>query len=1740
MKSTSGILFLDIETSRDGRLFQVGAVLDDRQFRWHADKPKSGALTPELDDFARDATAVAGHNLLEHDLPVLDRLFPGLAISKLPAIDTLLLSPLAFPANPYHRLVKDYKLVRDTVNDPVADAALARRLFEEQIEAFQAQSPDLLALYGYCFAGSDLGHGAGPAMAGVFAGLSGRVLTRPAEALSAWLGLGGELACGSALRRLTASSFGEAGRLLPLAYALVWLHVAGDDSVLPPWVRRRVPRVVELLKALRDKACGDPHCVYCRHIHDALPLLKRHFDYDAFRPEPAAPDGASLQQRIVEAGMRDESLLAILPTGGGKSLCFQLPALARFARRGTLTIVVSPLQALMKDQVENLERKTGSTAGAALYGLLTQPERMAALERIRLGGVGLLYLSPEQLRNRSTRAALAQREIGCWVFDEAHCLSKWGHDFRPDYLYAARFIKEEAPAPVACYTATAKTEVITEIRDVFRAELNQELTLFQGGVERPNLGFSVHSVVEREKVEAILGLLAAHLQPDDPASCAIVYCRTRRRTQEMAEVLIRHGWSADYFHGDRKPADKIAVQEGFAAGRLQVVCATNAFGMGIDKDCVRLVVHADIPGSLENYLQEAGRAGRDRQPAHCALLYATRDVDEQFKLTARSELTHRDIVQILRGIRAAAKRIGRTEVVLTAGELLGEDGVETSFEARDAMADTKVKSAVAWLEKADLVERNLNDTRVAPGRPLLDSMTAFEARTAKLGLADKALRRWREIYRTLIAAVADPDMEQSLSTDHLAYLPSVREDDKAAEDASHRVLTILGEMATHGLVDGGSALTALVKPIGLMKTLEQLQAMEADLVDLLREAAPEGERIQIGLRLASQKLRSLGHESGTPEVVRRILKTLDQGERSTLGWLSRVKLLPIGQGHFWLSLLGDWREVVDAMRRRHALGSRLLAALTDKTRGGDGRLAQAVVKFTLEELTRVVKDDIALAAELSDPMASVQSVLITLHDWKVITLQQGLAIFRQAMTIDLPQAAGRRQYTQTNYEPLARHYEARTLQIHVMERYACLGLADIHAAQTFASDYFSLTEAAFAARHLRGRETDFGRPLRTEMFARIVTDLRNAGQQAIVTAPADRNVLVLAGPGSGKTRVIVHRAAYLLRVQRVAPRALLILCFNRSAALSIRQRLRDLIGDEAAQVDVYTYHALAMRLMGASFEGVARGEEFDKALASVIPDAVAMLTGQRIVPGLDADEVRDHLLSHYRYLLIDEYQDINADQYDLVSAVAGRTESDADARIALMAVGDDDQALYGFLGADVGFIGRFEADYGAQRHYLVENFRSSRAIIAAANALIAHNGTRMKHDHPISIDHARANEAAGGAWQGLDPVAQGRVQILKVADAAHQVIAVLDEFRRMTTLDPDIEPSKVALLAPTHEDLRLLQMFCARQGLPVTIGSEAPGFSLVRLREVRVLLDLVKSDGDLSHSAATEMIAREALARPSPWWSLVDFLLAEWRFTLGEGPCATGVVRELLYESLTQMRRDRPPGQGLYLSTLHGAKGLEFPHVFLLDGHWAKGKNIAEQEELRRLFYVGMTRARQTLTIIERQDARHPLLAHLADRTVKRVAPGDGKSVQPLAEQRACVLSLEHLFLDYAGRRAPDSMVHRRIAALRPGDALMLAFPPKRPAELRTMDGEVVGLLSAKGTLHWRDLSASLRKVRLHAVIRRFPEDSKELFRDRLRVESYDVLIPEVWWQAAPASGANSIQEAMPAWRSPPRSEASS
>ena len=295
-----------------------------------------------------------------------------------------------------------------------------------------------------------------------------------------------------------------------LAYALSWISVAGENSVMAPWVRHQFPEAGALVRQLRDTSCTDPACDWCRSWSDPTRLLEQWFGFEGFRPQPAGEDGRSLQETIVAAALAKSSVLGILPTGTGKSLCYQLPALASYHRIGALTVVISPLVALMADQVASLKRQ-GISSCVTVNGLLSLPERHDALDRVRLGDASMLLISPEQLRNPSVRSILEQREVGYWVVDEAHCVSKWGHDFRPDYRYIARFIREYSgdsePAPLICLTATAKPGVIDDICEHFKEKLGVDLKRIDGGAHRDNLAFEVVETDKTGKLGDIVSVL---------------------------------------------------------------------------------------------------------------------------------------------------------------------------------------------------------------------------------------------------------------------------------------------------------------------------------------------------------------------------------------------------------------------------------------------------------------------------------------------------------------------------------------------------------------------------------------------------------------------------------------------------------------------------------------------------------------------------------------------------------------------------------------------------------------------------------------------------------------------------------------------------------------------------------------------------------------------------------------------------------------------------------------------------------------------------------------------------------------------------------------------------------------------------------------------------------------------------------------------------------------------------------
>ena len=1686
-------LSVDLEVGKeDGCIRAIGAVRADTGERFTHSSGDLTAALKKLDKIAEGASFILGHNLINFDLPYLQAAKPDMRLLRLPAVDTLRLSPLAFPRNPYHHLVKHYQdggLKRGQINDPELDARRALEVFGDEWRALREVPLDLLA--GWHWLTTPAHKGADRALDDLFSTLRRSRRPSDAEAYSAISRRLEQVACATYRREVLA----EASKLgWELAYSPAWLSVAGGNSVMPPWVRHQFPEVGRLVRGLRDVACTDPGCGWCRERHDAQKELKRWFGFDDFRPAPTDDEGHPMQQSIVEAAMGGKHVLGILPTGTGKSLCYQIPALSRYDKTGALTVVISPLVALMADQVAGLE-KHGIGSCVAINGLLSMPERANALDQVRLGDAGILLIAPEQLRSRSLRRVLNQREIGAWVLDEAHCLSRWGHDFRPDYRYVGRFIRTSAAGgqvpPVLCLTATARPDVVDDIVRHFREMLGIELAVYDGGVERGNLTFEVIPTSGGEKFAHIHQVLQSYLPPE-AAGGAIIYCATRQQSEEVAEYLQLKDVAADYFHAGLSPETKKNVQRRFIDGELRAIAATNAFGMGIDKSDVRLVIHADIPGSLENYLQEAGRAGRDRTPARCVLLYSADDLERQFGMSARSRLTRAEIHGILRALRRLdRKKRLNGEVVATAGEILGADE-DNAFERDSATDDTRVRTAVTWLEESELLTREENVVNVFPSSLRVGSVEEARRWLKKAHLTDTYRDRLLRIVETLIGADAD----EGVTTDELMGVSGL---------SPEGVRGALYDLEQLGLSSNDTALTAFVHAgveSASRKRFEQARELETALIAHMREGAPDmdkGEASSLHLRIASQVLRDQGLADPLPERLLRIVRGIANDGRGEDGGKGSLAVRKRDAETVWVTLQREWGALEEtAGIRRDAAGrllDHLIARLPPASRGTD-----LLAETTFGKLLEAVKSDLILKSRVRNIGKLVDCALLWLHEQEVIRLNRGMAVFRPAMTIRLENKE-RRGFAKADFKPLALHYKGQVLQIHVMAEFAERGIATMREALRLAMDYFTLEEDEFLTRWLPGRDKEIGRETTPRSWQAIVESLKNPVQQRIVADDREQtNVLVLAGPGSGKTRVLVHRIAYLIRARRESARSILALAYNRHAAVDIHRRLKELIGDDARGVTVLTCHGLAMRLAGASFAGQADRPD-DEVFQEVLRRAVELLRGKGLPPE-EADDLRERLLLGFRWILVDEHQDIGPDQYDLISGLAGRTLNEDAGKLTVFAVGDDDQNIYAFNGTSVEFIRRFEADYGPKPIYLTANYRSTAHIVAAANSVIEQANERMKVDHPIHLNRARKKDPQGGKWEGLDPVSRGRVQILAAGhDAIYQARAVMTEFQRLSTLSPDWDWSRCAVIAREWEYLVPVRAFCEAHGIPAQMGNEEiPNFW--QLRETKAFVEWLRGRPPRMVDGAA--LRNRIESRPiDPWHDLLRQAIEEHALEYGGGEVPVDHFIEWLAEWGRDIRRRQ---HALLLLTGHRAKGLEFDHVAVLDGGWNRDGGGEDRDEPRRLYYVAMTRARQTLMLV-RFNQPHRFLDALAGHpSVQRRQPVELAPGSPALKYRHIRTTLRDVDLGFAGRRGPRDLVHNAIARLSPGDPLkMRALTPGR-WELMDQAGMAVGRLAKRFTL---PAGMRCRSAKVLAVVGWSRETSEPEYRDYMKCDAWEVIVPE-------------------------------
>jgi ATP-dependent DNA helicase RecQ len=1144
--------------------------------------------------------------------------------------------------------------------------------------------------------------------------------------------------------------------------------------------------------------------------------------------------------------------------------------------------------------------------------------------------------------------------------------------------------------------------------------------------------------------------------------------------------------------------------------------------MGIDKENIRLVIHYNMPGSLENYIQEAGRAGRDLKPARCILLYDEEDAKLQFSMGSLSEVRRKEIARTLRALRRK-KRNKAGEIVVTTDELIRDEDWADMKELKPEFRDTKIRASIAWLERAGFLQRNHNLTEAFQGKPLVDSLEAATAIMDRLNITSQTKHLWLGILQQIINSPED----RGIRADELAealfpekeMLQALER--QTGQTAAQIVISALHDMSDSGLIDQGLMLSATFRAKGknnALKTFQTVCALEDKLIRLLQLEDPDAENgdwVELDIRRLNQKLTNEGCPT-SPDALRLLIKGISYDGKGFAASTGSFEIGHVDRNRYRVRLKRSWDAIRKTIFLRQNVANamlRKLIELVNKQAAETGAKVTGDVQiiFTSDDMSAAIKSDLTLSLEVKKVLPAIERALMFLHEQHVIELQGGLAVLRQAMTLRLAKTAKGRYYNKGDYKPLTVHYREKRLQVHVMMRYATLALEKVARALTLVLDYFSLGRVKFINKYFEGDKDLLDKATTAESFRMIVENLRNPFQIGSVGQPVDDSMLILAGPGSGKTTVIVHRCAYLLEVERIPARHILVLCFNHSSAMVLKKRLRALVGKVANAVTVATYHGVAMRLAGISIRDMAAeysqdNIEFDR----IIKDAVKLLNGEKDIPGVEPDEHRDRLLAGYSHILVDEYQDIDKDQYDLVSAIAGRSLAEEDSRLAIMAVGDDDQNIYTFRGANIRFIRRFQKDYSNEVVYLVENYRSSKHIISASNALIRANRDRMKGDHPICINRERQVNQPGGRWERLDPVSQGRVQIVSVKHQLHQAAYIKSEVDRMRALDPKLKWSDFAILSRTKAPLANVRSILESSGYPIRTTLEK-GLPFHRVREVHNVLEWLIGNEKMNFRASELIEALNGVRHhrnENIWWQLIDLFFDNYRDETSDSVLPVSRAIDRFYEFTAEQRREKVLGQGIFLSTIHSSKGMEFPHVFILDGDWGRQKSRSEWEEERRVMYVGMTRAEETLRLMKIPSQPNSFLKEIrGDYTVSKTYTGDVID-NDLQNKRYELIGLSEIYMDFAGCFHEGHSVHNQLACLEAGKNVVF-HQNNSGIEIHDADGCCVGKLSKEGANKWSQRLDLICQLRVVALLNRDRDDPSEDFLNRIKVDQWELPVLE-------------------------------
>ena len=1479
------IIFIDLEVNTKKKdIKELGLVYQNNEL-----KTTSILDAKEfINKFNQKCKYICGHNFVDFDLEILKTTSLYNTIEDYFIIDTLPLSLLLFNEKTIHKLPKNYKSEDDFQNDPVEDSKITLELLDKLINQFLSLDKEQQNIF-YNLLKED------KYFIGFFKYIEAKVNLEIVEIKELKL-LIYDIHKSVILNKSYLYEIIESNKV-ELSYILALLTPHIEIKSHPPKILYSYPNLVEIQK----KLCFDIETSKNNLSNTSLEI----FGFGTFRPFPRLnPDlyNPSITQReIIEASLNDESFLTILPTGGGKTFTFWLPAIIKADAYKSLTVVISPLQALIEDHITSFNAKVANYKAVAISGFQSPLERAEAIEQTINGEADILYIAPESLRSNAIFNILKNRVIERFVIDEAHCLSTWGNDFRQDYFYICEYINDllaEKPfqnhIPISCFTATGKPKVIEDIKNYFFNELDIKLEEYFAEPHRKNLQYKSIPSSKKDKYTELLKLINEH----DGSTLIYIPSSTKDCDDVANKLTMDTNKVVKSFHSKLDSQIKRDILKEYIGNNIDIIVATTAFGMGVDKSNITNVIHYEISESLENYAQEAGRGARDEKlTAFCPILFDEDDLDKHFNSLNHSKLTANEINSIFKVL----KNYKRDEINKTAFELAKEAGWDV--EDNSSGYNTKIKTVILELEREGYLNRKRNKTMF-----FADSIASQSMEKLHLGLQNENFPQEEKnrLIRILQTIMGNGKVE-SIQTDELAHLLNYEKEEITLGIHQLKQLDILGDSKDLNLELNKASLGKFKK----IKNIENL------LLNYLLNSNTD----MINTKELNEYLHNENViDKNQVELIKSIIKNWRDKSAFIFNRRNRER-------DIWYFKFIDKKIVTSNIKLIHIVSEQLLNIFIKELETNK----KTEVRFSMKNIFNLMNGKVDIKM--------IDKSLLYLHHLNIIELLSGRFINYSPMNIikNTDKFKNKRQYTKTEYKNrLENHYQSKIESIHIMGEYASRLKDNNHKAVLFLKDYFTLPYEKFKKQY-NLLKSKISKPISQKRYNKLITQMSDE-QKLILNDKKTKAMMILAGPGSGKTKVLVHKIATIILTEDIKPEQFMMLTFSKSAKWEFKTRLNDLIGALSYDIEIQTFHSYALKLIARDVKNN------DTILNQAIEEATKQI--------LD-DELK---LPYKAVLVLDEFQDINEKSFELIKAIYAKN----DKSMRIIAVGDDDQCIMGHIGANTKYIDMFKEQFEEneegvnlyKQYELLCNFRSDNDIVEYSNNFISSIKNRYKE-----------NNLYANSQQN------GKVTIYTYVNQ-NLITPTLDIIKEL--LKENNVKQNIAILVFTNDEVMQIYSLLHENNIEAKYILDKDKFELKNIIEVVTFNKILNGYLETNETSYKEQYFNDSIDKISTLFqksknlkllkTIVyrflkeseDFYISQWISYLDE-------IKIEDFENYSQ---------NIVISTIHKSKGMEFDKVILLNNiklnNDAKDKTNekVKLDDVMRLYYVGMTRAKKELNIL--------------------------------------------------------------------------------------------------------------------------------------------------------------------------------